>query len=567
MFLKNLRIDKGTSNIRDITFHKGLNLIVDETTTKNKTESGNNVGKTTVLRLIDFCLAGNGENIYRDTEFRDKKNTQIEDFLKKNNIIIALTIKRDLENAESEEIVIRKNFLKNKLKIQEINGESITNDKDFSKKLKLIIFNSKQEKPSFRQIISKNIRDEKGKLFNAVKILHPSATQDEYEALYLFWLGIDLESSDKKQKLLAHKKIEEDLQKRLGKESSISQIEQSLLVINKSIDDLTKRKNDLNLNEQYEAEISLLNKIKSEINRCATKITRLELRKDLIAESKSDLDLEFSRADAEQLKRLYEEAKILIPNIQKTFEDTLSFHNEMVSAKIKYITQELPELESELILSKKEIGSLLVQEKNLTIKLTRSGTVEDLQILILELNKSFEKKGSLDEQKRLWESSQKQLNSIVEDLQNIDNSIKSQHSLIQSRIGDFNKYFSDISDRLYGEKFILSSNNNEKGYELNISSLSGNLGTGKKKGQIAAFDFAYIQFADALGISCPHFILHDQIENIHDNQITSLLTEITDEINCQYIIPVLSDKLPQDIDVGKYKVLSLSQNNKLFKIE
>lgn len=123
-----------------------------------------------------------------------------------------------------------------------------------------------------------------------------------------------------------------------------------------------------------------------------------------------------------------------------------------------------------------------------------------------------------------------------------------------------------MSYQLYGERFILSADIGKKGYELNISSISGNLGTGKKKGQIAAFDLAYIQFADAEGIPCLHFILHDQVENVHDNQI-NLLVEIIDELNCQYVLPILRDKLPTDLNVSKFKVLSLSQDDKLFKVE
>ena len=55
MFLKQLRIESEDGLIRDLNFHQGLNLIVDETPDSN-TETGNNVGKTTVLRLIDICL-------------------------------------------------------------------------------------------------------------------------------------------------------------------------------------------------------------------------------------------------------------------------------------------------------------------------------------------------------------------------------------------------------------------------------------------------------------------------------------------------------------------------------
>ena len=53
MFLKSLKIEKENILIREIFFNKGINLIVDETPAKDRTQSGNNVGKTTVLRLID----------------------------------------------------------------------------------------------------------------------------------------------------------------------------------------------------------------------------------------------------------------------------------------------------------------------------------------------------------------------------------------------------------------------------------------------------------------------------------------------------------------------------------
>jgi hypothetical protein len=49
------------------------------------------------------------------------------------------------------------------------------------------IFHSNYSKPSFRQIISKNIRDEKNKLTNTLKTLHQATTNDSYESVYLFW--------------------------------------------------------------------------------------------------------------------------------------------------------------------------------------------------------------------------------------------------------------------------------------------------------------------------------------------------------------------------------------------
>ncbi|MDI1298385.1 DUF2326 domain-containing protein [Methylotenera sp.] len=552
--------------IREIPFKKGINLIVDESATKTTQESGNNVGKTTVLRLIDYCLGGNGVNIYKDPEFRDKSNSTIESFLKNKNVVITLCLKESLDNPTSSEILIRRNFLAHSEKLQEINGEFYSNINNFRNELKKLIFKTDSLKPSFKQMIAKNIRDEKNRLQNTVKVLHSTTTQDEYEALYLFWLGINVGDANRKQTLLHEKKIESDLQKRLARDSSPSLVEQSLLVIDRQINELEHKKSAFNVNPRYEEALADLNKIKIEISRKSTSLSRLELRRDLIVESKDELEAEFSDVDIEQLKDIYAEAKTLIPSIQKSFEDTLAFHNSMVLEKFKYITTELPDLNDEIRLEENTIKQLLVLETEAVQVIRNSNIVDDLQVIVKQLNEAHERKGALDEQLRLWHSTLTKSKTIEGELDLINYGIESLDNLIQQRIAIFNEYFSSISTKLYGEAFVLSTAKNDKGYELVISSISGNLGTGKKKGQIAAFDLAYVQFADALGIECLHFILSDQIENVHDNQITSLLNEVVNATNCQYILPVLRDKLPKDIDVNKYTALSLSQNSKLFKI-
>lgn len=567
MFLKQVIIQNKNTIIRDIPFHKGINLIVDERpeTIRLKTDTGNSIGKTTVLRLVDFCFGGDGKNIYQDTEFNKQPNTIIENFLKDNEIIITIVLIDTFERVPNHQVTIKKNFLSRSKKLQEINGENITNDKEFDKALKKEIFNSEVDKPTFRQIISKNIRDEKNKMTNIVKVLNSFASSEVYEALYLFWLGINTDSHSEKEKLSLDKKKEENFQKRLRKEGELSLIEQQLILLNEKINELNKRKNKFNLNENYAVDVDKLNEIKSKLNRNATELSRLEIRKDLINESKEDLEQEYTQIDTNQIKLLYEKAESLITNIQVSFEDTVKFHNELISEKLQYITKELPEIEQQIRKIKLEISVLRKDEDTLTETLNKSALVEDFEKTILDLNKQFERKGNLEEQKRLWLYSQEKLAEIDENLNAINKGISSKDNQIQSRITEFNKYFSAMSNRLYGETYLLSSQKNEKGYELIVTNLEGNPSTGKKKGQIAAFDFAYIEFADKLEIECLHFIMHEQLETIHDNQLNTIV-EVANSINGQYIVPILRDKIPSNIDISDFEVLSLSQDDKLFRI-
>lgn len=563
MFLESLSIHNEDVLIRHISFHKGINLIIDETKKINKTDSGNSVGKTTVLRLIDFCLDGKGDNIYTDPEFKDSNST-IKKFLTENNIIIKLVLIENIDDKLSSRITIERNFLTYKDKIQNINGEKFKN-KEFSNELKRLLFNTTIPKPTFKQLKSKNIRDEKNKLVNTIKVLPANIITDvAYEALHLFWFGIGIDSS--KDKLVTDRNLEIKLQRRLRQDSDLSQINQSLIIINKEIEELKEKKEKFSLNEKYETELEALNKTKIEINQLSTSLSRLEIRKELILESKEDLEKDTANIDIEQIKRLYKKAQYFIPNIQKTFEETLSFHNGMIQQKITFITEELPNVETKIQEAKKELNTLFIKEKQLTKSLKKSGIMENFQTIVDSLNSFHEKKGHFEEQKNIWEKSNKKLEGINKQLEEINEGIFAKDAIIQKRIEDFNVFFSDISSRLDGVYSLLSADNSDGVYKFKIGNIEGNPGTGSKKSQMASFDLAYIKFADTHEIPCLHFVLQDQIENVHSNQITNLLTEIVEEVNCQYILPVLRDKLPNNIDISQFEVLSLSQKDKLFKI-
>ena len=565
MFLKRLIIQSKSEVIRDISFHKGINLIVDETPENStRQQTGNNVGKTTAVRLVDYCLGGEGKNIYQDTEFKTQPNTTIAKFLKDKEIVVSVELVDDLDNI-TKTITIKRNFLSRKRKIQEINDKSIDND-EFDKKLKEEIFSSCVEKPTFRQIISKNIRDEKNKMSNIVKVLNSYTKTEEYEALYFFWLGMDTNEHDEKERLSRNKTKEENFQTRLRKEGELSSIKQRLSIIIAKIEELEARKQKFGINEQYSEDIDKLSLLKHNLNQLTSKLGALEMRRDLIIESKNELENEYSKINTAQIEALYKKAKTLVPAIQKSFEETVKFHNDLVSEKLTFIVKELPYIQKNIKETKAEIDKLHNIEIEIANRLQQAGMPDDLETIYTEQTKLFEKKGALEEQKRLWEKSNEELRKIVVRLNEINQGITSNDQLIQNRLTSFNKLFSEISNELYGESYILSSTVNEKGYDLIVTNLEGNPSVGKKKGQIAAFDFAYIQFADELDIQCMHFVMHDQLESVHDNQLNTLVS-VANRINGQYIVPILRDKIPNDVDVEQYEVLSLSQDNKLFKIK
>lgn len=564
MWLKHLAIHHDDRLVREINFRRGINLIVDETSSLDRRASGNSVGKTTVLRLVDFCLGGNGKNIYEDTEFKTS-NTSVESFLKENNVVITLTLTERFEDT-SGGLVIKRNFLNRNKKIQMINGQSYTKLKEFQSTLKRLIFKSESEQPTFRQIISKNIRDEKHKIAHIIRVLEPNVvTEATYETLHLFWLGIDDDQS--KDALIRDRNLEVRLQTHLRKQSNPPQIAQALLLVNSKIGELERKKASFNLNEEFEADLDRLNAVRSAISVVSTRISRLDLRRQLIHESAESVESGRASIDLAQTAALYERSRVLVPHLQRSFDDVVALHNVMMEKRLAFITEEVPALEKELGQLRQELQGLLHQEKGLVEGVQKRGAIEELDDIITDLKLAHEQKGRLEEQADLWKTSEGTLERINEQLESINKILIDKDSLIEERISLFNTFYADFSERLSGKAALLSAERRGDSLVFSVSNIEGNPGTGSKKSQAAAFDLAYIQFADALGLPCLHFVLQDQIENVHANQITSLLTDIVGEVNCQYVLPILRDKLPVDLDVSSMEILCLSQQDRLFRVE
>ena len=186
MFLKSLTISTDTEVIRAIACKKGMNLIIDES---KGDVTGNNIGKTTVLKLVDFCFGAKPKIIYEDPESRKEINKPVKDFLIEKEVLITLLLTPNLDDETAEVVTIERNFLARKKHIRRINGVQCTED-EFESKLTSIFFpEHTASKPSFRQIISHNIRYKDLSVTQTLKTLDKYTSDAEYETLYLYLLG------------------------------------------------------------------------------------------------------------------------------------------------------------------------------------------------------------------------------------------------------------------------------------------------------------------------------------------------------------------------------------------
>lgn len=571
MFIKYLKIEDVNGIVREMNFHKGINLIVDETVSVTNKETGNNVGKTTVLKLIDFCLGADPKIIYIDDENKKEIET-VKNYLVDSQVLVTLILKQDLDIDTSNEVLIERNFQNRTKKVMKINGENLTknNGKDFENELDRLIIGERQtNKPTFREIIAHSIRYNDDRINKTLKVLSVYTSLAQYETLYLYLFGISIED---RSKILKKISTEKEFKKRIEKNQSKNELELSLALINDTISRLERKKNTLNINHNYEKDLINLNNTKYQISNISSQITELSLRKEIIIEAEEELKANKSDIDLQQLKRIYNQASENMLEIQKTFEELVNYHNKMLVEKIRFITQDIPGIESEIATLNSSLKGLLSKEKELATKIAKSDTFKDLENIITELNENYRRKGEIDNSISQIDDVDNKVAILEEELHAIDQGVFSEKfkERIKEQLVKFNKIFSKVSDDLYGEKYGISFDikvDKKTGKSIYIfDSFNANSSSGKKQGEILCFDLAYILFADNEDIPVLHFILNDKKELMHGNQLIKVKDFIKDK-NVQLIFSILEDKLPIELNNEKNIIIRLSQKEKLFKIE
>lgn len=568
MYLSKLTISSPGKVIRDIEFHKGLNLVVDETP-ENTTGTGNNVGKTTVLRLIDYCLGGDVNGIYRNPEDKHESYALVKDFLTGNNVIVTLILVDDLDTP-SKKVEIERDFKTGRSSLIRINGKDVTR-KDFVAELESAIFPEvKAETPSFRQIIAHNIRIDNLRLENTLKTL-TMGKNEEYEALYLFMFGCPNDSAARKTQLAQELDTEKKYKRRMERNRSKNEYKAALSVIESDIEKLVERKDNLNINENLQLDIDSLNALRAQINKVTSRTSLLSLRRELINETVESFDKQNFGEDVVQLEMIYKQASAYVPKIQRSFKELVDFHNTMLENKKAFVAQELPSIQGEIESLSVELERLKEKEIVMAEKVLKSDTYEELEGIIVQLSELSRRKGEFESYISQIESAEKAIKEKCEEMKKIDDGLFTEDfaQRLEAQRDKFNKIFAEVSHEIYDEQYIISyevyTQKGKQLYKFHITDVA-NFSSGKKQGEISCFDIAYTVFADQEGIPCLHFILNDKKELVHGNQLNKF-AEAVDKYNVQFVCSMLYDKLPQVLRKDEHVVVRLSQDSKLFRIE
>ena len=341
---------KNLDILRNIKFNlEGMNLIVD-----NSDKSGNNVGKTTVLKLIDICLGAKEKKyIYEENETK-AENSELKNYIETEKITVTLKVRKNDEDTELKvELFERgKRF---------INGEVLKYE-SYVTKLKELFFGNNLKKPSFRQLIGKFIRvDQKQDNNRFIKYINASVSTKDYEAIYSFLFNlqdqnkIDYLSNIKKD----IKDTENDIKviKKMYNFKTIDELNQIIFVFDNDKQRLNEQiKEYIHVEESREFEKERI-KLREEYQKFLEVEENLEFAikkaKEIIENEKAKN--QNNKIDESILKLLYDEVARNYNGLDKTFEDLIQFNYELSKNKINFY--------KELIKRKQKELNILIENK------------------------------------------------------------------------------------------------------------------------------------------------------------------------------------------------------------
>lgn len=572
MFLRKFILsDKQGKIIREVNFKKGLNIILGEAESQTGTAT-NSLGKTTLIRCIDFCLgAKSADDLYKDSE-SNISNAAVENFLKKSEPTFTLHLASSF-NSDSQTIISRQlNLNKSKNKIKNtINGQEIKEGK-FKEELLRILFGISGTKPSLRQLLGKFIRNKDYEI-SSILFFAYRTTPQEYEKIHLVLLGF--EETD----LLSNKgQVEREVEKLsktirdLEKIHNNVSLSQGIEVLQKEANQLNQQIESFCIDDAYNEEARKLEDEQILIRELSQKISSVRIKIDFNTKQINQLKKNHLNTHSSNLLYLYEEAKYFSKNLPKTFDDLVVFHNTMLDKEISYLEKTNSDYHNTLIELESSYSEHLERYNKLLSFLGNKGSLAEYTKLNEKLReivqKIGEKKSLLEERTALKEK----VNSREQKRQKIVQAIADREKTLKDKLSIFNKYFTEYTGQLTsGQKYLLSYTKtqatNKDLYKFKIDLLDdNNPGSGLKHAVVIAFDLAYISFSNETGLQRPQFVTSDKVEEIDDENLKTLI-KIANTLEGQFIVPMIKDRLVGFKDIQNDVILSLSSNNKFFKIE
>ena len=562
-------------NFKNIEFNEKFNAIV-AFIESDKKEDTHNLGKTSLIRVIDFLLLSNFE-----------KST---DKLLGNDIFIGQEFYGELKLNNGKYLLIKRSIntpTKISFKLNDSKLNNFELDIDWDEELTLKKAKARLNEyldfnilPNwdYRKSITYFLRSQQDYL-DVFKLNKFKGKHKDWKPFVFDLLGFD-------GKLILEKlEIEEEIDLLKGKVKTLkleAQIDTSekdrlegLLEIKRNelfevrtlIDRFNFFKEDIRTNKELVEEIDVqLQAFNTDRYRISYEINKIE-------SSLSDI---IDDIDNKTISNLFEEVNLYYPQqLKKEFNDLINFQKSLTIERKTYLLETLTELKREYSDLNSKIREIENQKGELLSLLTQKDSYQkfkEYQKKTISLEVEVER---IDDKIQAIDNSLIIENDITEKKESIASHILAlKEALTERKHSSINKIFNSIIKEILDTNALISLKlNNQGNIEFNadyqnkvdLLNTSESQGTTYKKLLCVAFDLSLlVNFSDK---SFYKFVYHDGVLEGLDDRIKiryiKLVKELCEKYDLQYIITLIDSDLPKDMpDLIENEDICLRLNDK-----
>lgn len=550
-----------------IDFKAGLNVILAEIRLpENRSKDTHNLGKTTLVRLIDFCfLAGRDKDF-----FLFKHSDRFENFVFFLEIVLAdstyVTVRRSV--AEHSKI----SFKKHEAAHQDFTDLSEPDDWDHynlpldrAREMLDGLLDWRAVSPwDYRKGLGYQLRtqDDYSDVFQLRRFA--IGRHKDWKPYVAHVLGFNHELIDKYyaklEQLEDKKNIVETVKAELGGSvDDLSKIEGMLLLQQADANRMQALLNAFDFREQDKDRTE---KLVSEIN---VRVAELNSRRYSLNQTRRKIDTSLEEDQIlfkpDQAEQLFKEVGVLFPDqIKRDYNQLISFNRAITNERRVYLKEERAEIEIELKTIAEELDDLGKHRAEILGFLSTTDVFSKYKQVTDDLVNLRADITALERQRvclgRLQElrGEIRALNEECVHLQSqIEEDVESQNSDKTSLFSTIRLYFSEIVEEVLSHKALLSVSPNSSGHlEFKAEILddkgratSADRGHTYLKLLCIAYDLAVLRAH--LGDKFPHFVYHDGVfESLDDRKKANLLNVIRKyaDLGAQHIITLIDSDMP-----------------------
>jgi uncharacterized protein YydD (DUF2326 family) len=506
--------------LKDFKFHSGINIILGKYSGKKKATGVNGIGKSTLIRLIDYAfLSDSAQKIFSNKKY---------DFLRKDEHDIVLEF-----GIDNKTYFIKRDFNK---KSNIYFGTSLNKLEEFEKtEFRAVLTNLflPVEKDDvffdgnkFRTIFDFFIKDDldSGKRFDPLNFLKYNASVKE-KAIYNFFL-LDLptkhlinyneQSKEYDDNFSAIKTAEKKIKSETGK--SIQEYKSERINIDQRITLLENSLDNYHFIEKYKDIEKHLVEVTKLINTKLTVYNSLDNKLNKIRESYNVNQ----NIETKEIRKIYNEVIENFGNqVVKTLDEVIDFKNSILENRKKYLIQKEDKLQKAINEVLNDISNLEIKRSNFYKALDEKGaldsiknTYEELIIEKTDLEKNLQVIKQIDEYEEILIN----LNVTISEVRRlISNELKE----FESKVDELRKLFLDILknaifvDESYDNAYfdiVLNPTANRKKLPFDIEiEIPKADALGQSRLKIVAYDLMVFLNNITSNRKLPDFLIHDGV--------------------------------------------------------